>query len=99
MRTAVPAWCAVPSLAIVPAVPRAARPAQGTGQGRRETGTARVPATFQARGVPGADMAGMVGSLDVSRHGAGGARHRPTPPRGRFHGGAAGMAAPGCTAA
>lgn len=97
MRTAAPAWCAALLLAGLPVLPCRAQEAPGASQCGRDARTMQVLSMFQARGVPEAEMAGMVASPDVFRHDAGDAPHRLALLRAVYHGGEPGVAAPDCT--
>ena len=98
MRTAALPRCAVLLLAGLLATPCSAQEARDAAQCQSDARTMRVLAMFQARGVPEAEMAGMVESRDVFRHGVGDAQHRLALLRAVYHGGEPGVAAPDCMA-
>lgn len=100
MRAAAGSGIAVLLWACLLQAPCSAQDMPDAAQCRRDARTLEVLAMFHARGVPEAEMAGMVQSPDVFRHGAGDAQHRLALLREVYHGGERGMVpAPGCTAA
>lgn len=99
MRAAVRPGCAVLLWAGLAQAPCSAQDAPGAAQCRRDARILEVLEMFRARGVPEAEMAGMVQSPDVFRHGAGDAQHRLALLRTVYHGGEPGVAAaPDCRA-
>ncbi len=100
MRAAGRPGCIFLLLAGLVPFPCSAQAVTGEAQCGRDARTLEVLGMFHAGGVPEAEMAGMVQSPDVFRHGAGDAQHRLALLRTVYHGGEPGVAsAPDCKAA